>query len=91
MMLTPAVLKAANEIMNQWETRRADGARDAVSRFIGSDVAKFRSDARTLYDLVKQGEMDWDPDTSSMLRIKVAAEAILLAHARQIAGNSGSH
>ena len=93
MLLTPAVLQAATTIVEQWETVRASGARDETPRFIGSDVDKFHRDARALYDLIKpnRGQLDWHPDTSSMLRIKVAAESILIAHARQTAGNSGSH
>lgn len=96
-MYAKEVLAAAKKITDQWSNvyDGPDGKSGILieSKFVGESVEQFGRDARALYDLLKpvRGPLDWHPATASMLRIKVAAESVLLQAARHGAGNSGTH
>ena len=95
-MYNPEIIAAAQKLVDQWD-EIYDGGILTESRFKGESVDAFGRDARAFYDLLKpvRGSLDWHPDTSSMLRIKSAAEALLLRvhneEARRGAGDSGTH
>jgi hypothetical protein len=91
-MYSPETIAAAQKIVTLWGEIFDDGIK---AETFDAQSENYRRHARLLFDLVSpsrgSSSMDWHPDMSSLLRIKVAAVAILDRNAKISAGNSGTH